>query len=827
MTAFRPLRQSLNALFCCVCCAVSAVSYGQTGSEYWESARGQFRDPITALAIVPGGIMVAGTGTSTGGGALYRSTDGGMQWEQMPVILSTTTVRAIFVESTGRLLAGAAGGVGSDGVYVSADAGMTWTRSSLRTWVYAFAGVPGGVLAATGSGVYRSTDGGLNWVRTGFTRPAYAVAVDSCGAFLAGTAGFTSFELGLDGGTMDSSLLHAGTVYRSLDSGTSWQEVYNANATASALLSAGGGVAFVAMGDRGVGRTSDGGSTWSSWSAGLKPGDAVICLAREESGSVLAGSSAGILYRLKPGSPAWEAVSSYPGAGAGLLVLAADGTSLVAGTDAIDGFLMRSTDRGATWVRNVGSLSARWILALHPTRDGGLVAGTLEGLFLTTDEGKSWRKIPGESSPVYAVEETQAGMLVAAAGYDGVFTSSDQGLSWSRSAAIPSSYYSRIVVTPAGTIFAVGSSAVQRSTDRGASWSTLQVRGGGFVFGSRSGVIFLRDSAGGAARSSDDGLTWRTVAGIGSSVYSMVEDSSGVVYAGTYQGVFSSADTGTSWKQLAGQETWCLAANAAGYLFRGDYGNFELDGPMLSKDGGISWRDIGTGLGGHSGITCYAILQSGRIFAGTVDGCVFRSSGSSLPALLSALTGTSVPGCGVRIDWTTTEENGLLGFAVERSTHLSGGFIQLTGSFVNAQGMTGKANAYSYTDSTAVSGAQYFYRLRQLGGDGDISYSRDFAASPLSGAAEARPPAEFSVAQNYPNPFNPSTILRYSLPHSGRVRLEVFTMLGQLVTALVDGVESEGVHEVKFNANGLASGIYLYRLSAGSSVTTRRMMLLK
>lgn len=822
MTAFRPLRHSLTAVFCCV---VAAVSHGQTESEYWESARGQFRDPITALAIVPGGIMMAGTGTSAGGGALYRSTDGGMQWEQMPVILSTTAVRAIFVDGTGRLLTGAAGGVGSDGVYVSVDGGMTWIRSSLRTSVYGFAGVPGGVIAATGSGVYRSSDGGLNWVRTGFTRPAYAVAADSSGALLAGSAGFTSS--GLDGGTMDTTLMHAGIVYRSLDSGTSWQEAYNANATASALLSAGGGVAFVAMGDRGVGRTSDGGSTWSSWSAGLQPDDAVNCLAREESGSILAGTSAGILYRLKPGSPVWESVSSYPGAGAGLLALAAEGASLVASTDAVEGFLMRSTDHGATWVRNTGSLSARWILALHPTRDGGLVAGTLEGLFLTTDEGNSWRKIPGESSPVYSVEESQSGMLIAAAGYDGVFTSSDQGLSWSRNAAIPSSYYSRIVVTPSGTIIAAGSSAVQRSTNRGASWAPLQVRGGGFVFGSRSGVIFLRDSIGGVARSSDDGLTWRTIEGIGSSVYSMVEDSSGVVYAGSYQGVFSSADTGTSWKQLAGQETWCLAANAAGYIFRGDYGNFELDGPMLSKDRGISWRDIGTGLGGHSGITCYAILQSGRIFAGTVDGCVFRSSGSSLPALLSALTGTTVPGYGVRIDWTTTEENGLLGFAVERSTHLSGGFIQLAGSFVSAQGMTGKANSYSYTDSTAVSGAQYFYRLRQVGGDGDISYSRDFAASPLSGVAEARPPVEFSLAQNYPNPFNPSTILRYSLPHSGRVRLEVFTMLGQLVTTLVDGMESEGVHEVKFSANGLASGIYLYRLSAGSSVTTRRMMLLK
>lgn len=89
-------------------------------------------------------------------------------------------------------------------------------------------------------------------------------------------------------------------------------------------------------------------------------------------------------------------------------------------------------------------------------------------------------------------------------------------------------------------------------------------------------------------------------------------------------------------------------------------------------------------------------------------------------------------------------------------------------------------------------------------------------------------PSKFELAQNYPNPFNPSTIIRYTLPEKAQVRLTVYNILGERVATLVDGTRDPGVHEVIFNGDKLASGVYFYRFSAnGNNFLTKKMILLK
>lgn len=83
----------------------------------------------------------------------------------------------------------------------------------------------------------------------------------------------------------------------------------------------------------------------------------------------------------------------------------------------------------------------------------------------------------------------------------------------------------------------------------------------------------------------------------------------------------------------------------------------------------------------------------------------------------------------------------------------------------------------------------------------------------------------FALQQNYPNPFNPSTSIGFSLAESGHVRLSVYTILGQEVARIVDEVRPAGRHEVYFDAGGLASGVYIYRLSTQQETQTRRMLL--
>ncbi len=88
-------------------------------------------------------------------------------------------------------------------------------------------------------------------------------------------------------------------------------------------------------------------------------------------------------------------------------------------------------------------------------------------------------------------------------------------------------------------------------------------------------------------------------------------------------------------------------------------------------------------------------------------------------------------------------------------------------------------------------------------------------------------PSVFALLQNFPNPFNPSTLIHYSIPRDGPVRLQVFNTLGQSVATLVDEVHRAGDHQVQVRPVSLASGIYFYRLQSGRLTTTRRMVLLR
>ncbi|MFT5142994.1 MAG: YVTN family beta-propeller protein, partial [Thalassolituus oleivorans] len=105
--------------------------------------------------------------------------------------------------------------------------------------------------------------------------------------------------------------------------------------------------------------------------------------------------------------------------------------------------------------------------------------------------------------------------------------------------------------------------------------------------------------------------------------------------------------------------------------------------------------------------------------------------------------------------------------------------------------------------------------------------SSDDAAGKGFFETEEELPLEFDLSPNYPNPFNPVTTIEFALPESIDVRLEVFDVLGRRVQTLVNGPMDAGYHSVQFNAERLASGIYLYRIQAGAYAKVQRMVLMK
>ena len=125
---------------------------------------------------------------------------------------------------------------------------------------------------------------------------------------------------------------------------------------------------------------------------------------------------------------------------------------------------------------------------------------------------------------------------------------------------------------------------------------------------------------------------------------------------------------------------------------------------------------------------------------------------------------------------------------------------------------------------------KYFWHVRAMNTGDSSAYSAEasFTTSPVSGVQQSPEiPRVYALSQNYPNPFNPSTVISYSIPQSGLVKLSVYNLLGQKVATLVDKVQYAGIYQVSLNASRLASGIYIYRIESGKFSQVKKMMLLK
>ncbi|MFN3426952.1 MAG: choice-of-anchor Q domain-containing protein [Candidatus Thermochlorobacter sp.] len=175
---------------------------------------------------------------------------------------------------------------------------------------------------------------------------------------------------------------------------------------------------------------------------------------------------------------------------------------------------------------------------------------------------------------------------------------------------------------------------------------------------------------------------------------------------------------------------------------------------------------------------------------------------------------------GVELRWSTASEQNNAGFEVQRRSENRGvgsEAWQVLG-FVRGNGTTSAAQSYAFVDQTAS--GKVHYRLKQVDFDGTFEYSPTIEV-------EAGLPRTFELSQNYPNPFNPTTVISYQLPVSSEVSLKIYDMLGRQVATLVEGRQEAGRYQVAFNAVQLASGLYFYRLQAGTFTQTRKMMLLK
>jgi hypothetical protein len=180
----------------------------------------------------------------------------------------------------------------------------------------------------------------------------------------------------------------------------------------------------------------------------------------------------------------------------------------------------------------------------------------------------------------------------------------------------------------------------------------------------------------------------------------------------------------------------------------------------------------------------------------------------------------------VLLQWTTATETDNSGFEVQRSVKDGHDTAWVIVGFLKGFGSTNSPHKYSCLD-LGLQPNRYLYRLKQINYDGSFVYNQTVTVEVIA-------PTNYVLEQNFPNPFNPSTSIRFDTPFQGKVRLQIFNILGELVEDLVHKDIGPGYYTQRWDAKGRASGIYFYRIQAESSdnpkksfTQVRKMVLLK
>lgn len=179
-------------------------------------------------------------------------------------------------------------------------------------------------------------------------------------------------------------------------------------------------------------------------------------------------------------------------------------------------------------------------------------------------------------------------------------------------------------------------------------------------------------------------------------------------------------------------------------------------------------------------------------------------------------------------------------------THFPAPHIVWWGLILGGMGLVANVQAQSSSQQQVYTETYTYDAANRLTGvtydaDHQLTYTYDATSNPLSRSLTRidrtstegdELPLVYALHANYPNPFNPMTVVAYQVPEAIQVRLDIFNVLGQRVYTLVNAEQVPGRYEVVWNGRddtrqAMASGVYLYRMQAGTFVETRTMLLVK
>ena len=356
-------------------------------------------------------------------------------------------------------------------------------------------------------------------------------------------------------------------------------------------------------------------------------------------------------------------------------------------------------------------------------------------------------------------------------------------------------------------IFAGISSGVLLSTDNGNTWSVVGSGQPGYPITALAVLgknLFAATAGGGVYLSTNNGKNWEAdTIGLEYKYVRALAVLDNNIFAGTNGGVYLSTNNGENWLSINSDDVKALAVSGTDLFDLTGFGSLHI-----SSNNGTTWTTIY--IHGVPSINAFTVLGT-NLFLGVIGGnYLSTNNGATWIADTSGFNHTSVN------SFTTYGTNLLIGtggkgvyLSNNNGTNWPADTVGLMGNSITALAIIG-ANIFA---GTSTEGSIWRRPLSEI-----ITKIKD---------DRNQIPAQFELEQNYPNPFNPSTKINFTLPKASKVKITIYNQLGQQVTTLVDGEYSGGPHELNFNASNLASGIYYYRIEAGSFNQTKKMMLMK
>lgn len=847
------------------------TSLNPTGLFYTETNANYIAGRTNVMAFHPTDAKTFYCGAA--GGGVWKTTDGGVDWIPLTDNLTSLMSGAIAVDpvspnvlyyGTGELNFSADCYYG-DGVYKSTDAGASWMKlvgTNVGQYISQIAIDPTNtsVIYLSGdSAVWKSTDAGLSWARTNSSSPAMCIIVDhtntqilytstSGGSVQKSTDGGASWKT-LGGGLPSSEAARIQLVMAPSDHNTLYASVTRnwydgTNGWQYGLL--------------GLYRTTDSGLSWTlqasspnylgqlGWYANA------VCVKPTDPNTVIVGGLD--IYRSTTGGGAlmqmtdWSTASSRNFAHADIHFLGYNGSVLYCGSD---GGVFKSTDDGQTWSDLNATLSTLQFYSADydPTNTLRLFGGTQDNdKENSTNGGVVWiQRMPGDGGYT-VVDPVNTNFVYGQYTNGSCQRSADYGVTYAEirpggaSGGLFLSPYKMAPGDPNTLIY--GAAQVWKTTTaRSATMeSWTQISGSTMIFNNVSAIgisstnsnkIYIGSDGGWLLSTADNGAHWTTVTGHNWVSDLAVDPSNDDICYATCTGftatfhVLRTTDGGSSWLSISNNlpnipcYTIVVVPQTPRWLFVGtDLGVF------YSTDAGGSWVSYNVGL---PTITIYDLKYKDatkKLMAATHGrGCYMNDLSTALPIQLASFRATSVGQNEVQLVWKTLSELNNYGFEVQKSPGVPNDYATISGSFMPGHGTTNVPYEYAWTDRGGKPG-RWFYRLSQIDLDGTVVYHPGVQVEVPSPVAKENLPTEFALWQNYPNPFNPSTTIRYDLPSRSRVMLTVFNTLSQQVKILLNETQDVGYHEVRFDGAGLASGVYFYRIQAGSFVQTRKLLLL-